>query len=137
MSAILSKSKIRLKRKPESIDEYLAAVPRPARDALTRVRADIRAAAPEATEKISWGMPTFYHQGSLVGFAAFKNHCSLFVMSGTFLDPYREEFDRYEMTKSAIQFPHDQPLPAALVKKIVRARLAENARKAKQRKRKR
>lgn len=137
MKTVMSKSKIRPSRKPESIDDYLASVPRPARDTLAKVRADIRAAAPEAAEKISWGMPTFYHQGGLVGFAAFKNHCSLFVMSGTFLDPYREEFDRYEMTKSAIQFPHDQPLPAALVKKIVRARLAENARKAEQRKRKR
>jgi len=58
-------------------------------------------------------------------------------MSGTFLDRYRETLDRYEMTKSAIHFPHDQPLPSALVKKIVRARLAENARKAEQRKRKR
>ncbi|NMC42929.1 MAG: hypothetical protein GYA46_03345 [candidate division Zixibacteria bacterium] len=137
MKTASSKNNVRPNPKPQTVDDYLASVPRPARSTLVKIRADIRAAAPGATEKISWGMPTFYHQGGLVGFAAFKNHCSLFVMSGTFLDRYRETLDRYEMTKSAIHFPHDQPLPSALVKKIVRARLAENARKAEQRKRKR
>ncbi len=136
MKTVYRKSEVRLNRKPETIDDYLASIPQPARDTLTKLRKIIKAAAPDATEKISWQMPTFNQQGGLVGFAAFKNHCSLFVMSGSFLDRYREELNSYEMTKSAIHFPSDKPLPAALVRKIVRARIAENAKKAERKKRK-
>jgi len=130
MKTVSGKRAVGVIRKPENVDDYLATVPLPARDTLTKLRQLIRAAAPEADEKISWRMPVYYQQGSLVGFAAFKNHCSLFVMSGSFLDGYREELSAYEMTKSAIHFPFGKPLPAALVKKIVKARLAENAENA-------
>jgi uncharacterized protein YdhG (YjbR/CyaY superfamily) len=125
-----------VKAKSKTVDDYLASVPPSARDTLAKIRAVIKTTAPEATEKISWGMPTFYHQGGLVGFAAFKNHCSMFVMSGTFLGQFRKELGRYETTKGTIHFPHDKPLPSTLVRKIVRARLAENAQKAEKRKRK-
>jgi uncharacterized protein YdhG (YjbR/CyaY superfamily) len=130
MRTVSPKGKIRPNPTPQTVDDYLALVPQPARDTLAKIRKIIKAAAPEAVEKISYRMPIFHYQGGLVAFAAFKNHCSLFVMSGSFLDRYRKEFRAYEMTKSAIHFPLDRPLPAALVKKIVRARLAENARKA-------
>jgi uncharacterized protein YdhG (YjbR/CyaY superfamily) len=123
-----------VKAKSKTVDDYLASVPPSARDTLAKIRAVIKTTAPE--EKISWGMPTFYHQGGLVGFAAFKNHCSMFVMSGTFLGQFRKELGRYETTKGTIHFPHDKPLPSTLVRKIVRARLAENAQKAEKRKRK-
>jgi uncharacterized protein YdhG (YjbR/CyaY superfamily) len=125
-----------VKAKSKTVDDYLASVPPSARDTLAKIRAVIKTTAPEANEKISWGMPTFYHQGGLVGFAAFKNHCSMFVMSGTFLGQFRKELGRYETTKGTIHFPHDKPLPSTLVRKIVRARLAENAQKAEKRKRK-
>ncbi len=137
MKAVARKSGVRSNRKPENVDDYLASVPQPARDTLIKLRKLIRAAAPDADEKISYRMPTYNQQGGLVGFAAFKNHCSLFVMNGSFLDKYRKELSSYEMTKSAIHFPIDKPLPAGLVKKIVRARIAENAKKAERKKRRR
>jgi uncharacterized protein YdhG (YjbR/CyaY superfamily) len=136
MKPVSGKTGAKLNRKPETIDDYLASIPQPARDTLAKLRKIIRAAAPDAVEKISWQMPTFNQQGGLVGFAAFKNHCSLFVMSGSFLGRFQEELSSYEMTKSAIHFRSDKPLPAALVKKIVRARIAENAEKAERKKRK-
>jgi len=87
----------------------------------------IRAAAPaEATEGISYGMPAFRYKGALVGYAAFKQHCSFFPMSGAILDTMPDELKNYQTSKGTIQFPMDKPLPAALVKKIVKARIAEN-----------
>lgn len=115
---------------PKNVDEYLAGVPEPARSTLEKIRAMIRSAAPaEATEAISYGMPTFQCDGPLVGFAAFTGHCSLFVMSGTLLEGFKKELKGFSTSKGGVRFPVDKPLPAALVKKLVKARIAQNAKK--------
>jgi uncharacterized protein YdhG (YjbR/CyaY superfamily) len=112
---------------PKNVDEYLAGVPEPARSTLNRVRAAIRSTVPpEATEAISYRMPTFKYKGSLVGFAAFSNHCSLFPMSASVIEAFKNELKDFHTSKGTIRFPVDKPLPAALVKKLVKARIAEN-----------
>ena len=117
---------------PRNIDEYLAGVPQPARSTLNKVRAAIRAAAPaEATEAITYGIPTFKYDGSLVAFAAFSNHCSFFPMSLAVMDAFKDELKGFYTSKGTIRFPVDKPLPATVVKKLVKARLAEKERKKK------
>jgi uncharacterized protein YdhG (YjbR/CyaY superfamily) len=110
----------------KDMDGYLAALPADMRAALERLRKQIRAAAPKAIEGISWGMPSFKLSGLLVGFAAFKNHCSFFPMSVSVMNAHRKELKPYDTSKGTIRFPADRPLPAALVTKIVKARIAEN-----------
>jgi uncharacterized protein YdhG (YjbR/CyaY superfamily) len=113
--------------KATSVEEYLAAVPEPARSTLLKMREMIRAAAPkEATEKLSYGMPAFYYKGGLMAYAAFAKHCSLFPMSGSLIKQYEMELAGYKTSKGTIQFPQNKPMPAALVKKLVKARVAEN-----------
>jgi uncharacterized protein YdhG (YjbR/CyaY superfamily) len=112
------------------VDEYLAGVPEPARSTLSRVRAVIRSAAPpEATEVISYRMPVFKYQGMLLGFAAFSSHCSLFTMSPAVMETFKNELKGFDTSKGTVRFPVDKPLPAALVKKLVKARIAENEHK--------
>ena len=116
---------------PKSVDDYLAAVPEPARSTLQRVRAAIRSAVPEeAIEAISYGIPAFKYNGTLVWFAAFSNHCSFFPTASV-IQAFKNELKEYEISKGTIHFPVDKPLPATLVKKMVKARLAENAQKKK------
>jgi uncharacterized protein YdhG (YjbR/CyaY superfamily) len=111
----------------KSVDEYLARVPEPARSTLNKVRATIRSAAPpEATEVISYGVPTFQYKGSLMGFAAFSNHCSLFPMNGSVVDTFKNELKDFQTSKGTIRFPIDKPLSAALIKKLVKARIVQN-----------
>jgi uncharacterized protein YdhG (YjbR/CyaY superfamily) len=115
---------------PKDIDEYLAGVPEPARATLNKVRAAIRLAAPlEATEAISYGIPTFKYKGSLVAFAAFSKHCSFFPMSLAVMKASEGELKKFYTSKGTIRFPVDKPLSPALVKKLVKARLAEKERK--------
>jgi uncharacterized protein YdhG (YjbR/CyaY superfamily) len=119
---------------PKNIDEYLARVPEPARGTLKKIRGMIRAAAPaEATEAISYGIPMFKYKGILVGFAAFTNHCSFFPGSSKVLDKFASELNKYQTSKGTIRFPMDKPLPAALVKKLVKLRVAKNESKEKSR----
>ena len=113
---------------PKNVDEYLAGVPEPARSTLNRVRAAIRSAVPEATEAISYQMPGFKYKGGLLAFAAFSNHCSLFVGSSV-MEAFKNELKDFHTSKGTIRFPVDKPLPAALVKKLVKARIAENEHK--------
>ncbi len=114
--------------KPTSVEDYFAGLPERSRVALGRLRAAIRAAAPEATDAISYGMPAFtMHRRSLVCYAAFKDHCSLFPMSMQVIESHREELEAYLSGKGTIRFGMDERLPTALVKSIVRARVAENA----------
>ena len=109
----------------KTVDQYLAAVPEPARSTLSRIRAAIRSAAPsEATEVISYGMPAFRHKGVLVWFAAFSDHCSVFP-TAAIIEEFESELKGYTISKGTIQFPADKPLPAALVKKMVKARVAQ------------
>ena len=117
---------------PTSVDEYLAGVPEPARSTLNKVRAAIRSAVPpEATEAISYRIPTFRYKGALVAFAAFSNHCSFFPMSSSLIETFKSELKDFHTSKGTIQFPVDKPLSAALVKKLVRARIAQNENKQK------
>jgi uncharacterized protein YdhG (YjbR/CyaY superfamily) len=110
---------------PKSVDEYLAGVPEPARSTLNKVRAVIRSAVPpEATEAISYGIPAIKYKGGLIWFAAFSNHCSLFPGSSV-IKALKNELQDYETSKGTIHFPVDKPLPAALVKKLVKTRMAE------------
>jgi uncharacterized protein YdhG (YjbR/CyaY superfamily) len=112
---------------PKDIDEYLARVPEPARTTLSKVRAAIRSAVPrEATEAISYGMPTFKYKGSLLAFGAFKNHCSLFPMSLAVVAAFKKELKDFPTSKGTIHFPLDRPLPVPLLRKIVKARIAQN-----------
>jgi uncharacterized protein YdhG (YjbR/CyaY superfamily) len=111
----------------KTVDKYLANVPEPARTTLQHVRAVIRSVVPkETTEVISYGIPMFKFRGMLVGYAAFKNHCSLFPTGSRVLDQFAKELAGHRTSKGTIQFPPDQPLPDALIRKIVRARVREN-----------
>jgi uncharacterized protein YdhG (YjbR/CyaY superfamily) len=116
---------------PKTVDDYLAGVPEPAHSTLQRVRAAIRSVLPaEATEVISYGIPAFTYKGPLVWFAAFSNHCSLFP-GASVIKEFEGELKAYKISKGTIQFPVDKPLPAALVKKMVKMRLAEKGQKKK------
>lgn len=115
---------------PKNVDEYLAGVPEPARSTLNKVRAVIRSAVPpEATEGIGYRMPVFRYKGPLVGFAAFRNHCSFFPMSVSVMEAFKNELKDFSTSKGTIRFPVDKPLAAALVKKLVKARIAQNEHK--------
>ena len=118
--------------KPNDIDEYLAKVPPEARATLEKLRKTIRAAAPQAVEVISYGMPMFKYHGMLAGFAAFKDHCSFFPGAAV-IEAHREELKRYKTSKGTIRFPISKPLPAALVKKLVKARIKQNEAKVSRR----
>jgi uncharacterized protein YdhG (YjbR/CyaY superfamily) len=110
---------------PKSVDEYVAGVPEPARSALKKMRAAIRSAAPrEATEVISYGIPAFKHKGTLVWYAAFSNHCSLFPTASVIAE-FKNELKGFTTSKGTIHFPIDKPLPPALVRKLVKARVAQ------------
>jgi len=115
---------------PKTVDEYLASVPEPARGTLEKMRVAIRSAAPAgATEVISYRIPMFKYKGMLMGFAAFANHCSLFPGLAP-VQLLKKELKGFETSKGTIRFPVDKPPPAALVKKLVKARIVENERKS-------
>ena len=115
---------------PASVDDYLAGIPEPARSTLNRIRAVIRSVVPpEATEAIGYRLPTFRYKGALVAFAAFSDHCSFFPMSAALIETFKKDLEGYSTSKGTIRFPLDKPLPAALVKRFVKARIAQNERK--------
>jgi uncharacterized protein YdhG (YjbR/CyaY superfamily) len=110
---------------PKNVDEYLAAVPEPARGTLNKMRAAIRSAVPpDATETISYGMPAFKYKGVLVWFAAFSNHCSFFPTAFV-IEAFKDELKGFSTTKGTIHFPTNKPLPTTLVKKLVKARVGQ------------
>ena len=111
--------------RPKTVSAYIAAAPAPARKMLKQLRSAVRAAAPKAEEKISYGMPYYSHHGRLVYFAAFKNHVSLYVW-GRILKRYTAEIRLYQTTRATLQFPLGTRIPVALVKKLVTARRKEN-----------
>ena len=114
--------------KPRSIDEYLAGVSDEQRVALEKLRKTIHAAAPGAEECISYQLPAFRLDGRpLVAFGAGRSHCALYPMSAATIDSHREELQAYQTSKGTIRFDPGRPLPAALVRKLVKARIAENA----------
>jgi uncharacterized protein YdhG (YjbR/CyaY superfamily) len=114
---------------PQTVDEYLARVPEPGRSTLQKIRATVRSIAPpETTEAISYRIPAFKYKGMLVWYAAFSDHCSLFPGSSV-LAKYKDEIKNYAVSKGTIRFPVDKPLPATLLKRLVKAKIAENKKK--------
>ncbi len=109
---------------PGEVDEYLGGVEEPGRSTLQTLRRTILEIVPDAEQVISYGVPAFRARGETVaGFAAFKNHLSYLPFSGSVLPQLADELDGYAMTKSSLHFPVDRPLPRALVKKLIAARL--------------
>jgi uncharacterized protein YdhG (YjbR/CyaY superfamily) len=109
-----------------TVDDYLAGLSDDKRAALEKLRRIIRAAAPKAEECISYQLPAFRLNGMLVAFGATANHCAFYAMSSSTLSALKEELKGYDTSKGTIRFQSDQPLPAALVRKVVKARIAEN-----------
>jgi uncharacterized protein YdhG (YjbR/CyaY superfamily) len=114
--------------KPDTFDGYLAALSADKRAALEKLRKIIRAAVPKAEECLSYGLAAFRLDGKpLVALGAGANHCAFYPMSGATLAAHKDELSNYETSKGTIRFQADKPLPAALVRKLVKARIAENA----------
>jgi uncharacterized protein YdhG (YjbR/CyaY superfamily) len=117
---------------PASIDEFIKTCPAEVQKKLTQIRQLVRSVAPEATEKISYQMPTFYLNGNLVHFSAFKNHIGFYPGSGQIVfGKFKKELSKYKSGKGSVQFPLDEELPLALIKRIVQYRAEENRKKAK------
>lgn len=109
------------------VDAYFAGLPEDARRALERMRTIILAAAPEASARIAYRVPVFKYRGhDLVGLAAFPDHCSLLLMSTGIIEAHAEALARYDTAKGTVRFPAAKPLPATLVTRLVKARIAEN-----------
>jgi uncharacterized protein YdhG (YjbR/CyaY superfamily) len=116
----------------KSVDEYLAGVPEPARSTLIKMRAAIRSALPsDATETISYKIPAFKRKNILIWFAAFSDHCSLFP-TAAIIEDFKDELKGFSTSKGTIHFSTDKPLPTALIKKIVKARLKQDQSKERQ-----
>jgi uncharacterized protein YdhG (YjbR/CyaY superfamily) len=109
----------------KSVDGYIAAAAMPAQPILRQLRQVIRAAAPKADERISYGMPTYEYHGRLAYFAAFKNHVGLYAV-GKAHDMYAKELGAYLSGASTAQFPIGEPLPVDLIRNVVQARVKEN-----------
>lgn len=117
------------KSKFETIDQYIATFPAEIQAILEKIRHVIQEAAPEATEKIGYQMPTFVHNGNLVHFAAFKKHIGLYPAPSGIV-AFKEQLAKYKGAKGSIQFPLDKPMPYELISEIVKYRVAENIEKA-------
>lgn len=112
-------------RKYNTIDEYIAGMPDELQARLQSIRKLIKQQAPDAQEKISWQMPTFYLYGNLIHFAAAKNHIGIYP-GASGVEHFARELQAYKTSKGAIQLPHNKPIPEELLKKIVRFRVQEN-----------
>jgi uncharacterized protein YdhG (YjbR/CyaY superfamily) len=114
---------------PKSIDEYILQYPQEIQEILKTLRKVINESAPNADEKISYGMPTFVLNGNLVHFAAFKNHIG-FYPTPSGINTFKQELSEYKTSKGAVQFPIGKPIPYDLISKIVKFRVDENKSKA-------
>jgi uncharacterized protein YdhG (YjbR/CyaY superfamily) len=122
-------SATKTKSAPLTVDEYLARIPAASRKIFSALRSAIRSAVPRASvEIISYGIPAFKHDRVLVWFAAFSNHCSLFPTS-SIIKEFKSELKDFSTSKGTIHFPIDRPIPTRLVKKLVKARVAQTANK--------
>ena len=122
-------------KKPEDFEQYFAAFPNETQKILQQVRETIQKAAPEATEKISYAMPTFYFHGNLVHFAAYQNHLGFYALpSGN--EAFQAAISKYKSGKGSIQFPINEPMPLELIAQIVQFRVQENLLKAEAKKKK-
>ena len=118
------------KNPPMNVDAYIQACPKEIRSKLQQIRSIIKKTAPAAQERISYGMPYYSYNGRLAYFAAFKNHISLFVPPPV-IDEHKNELKEYATTKATLHFSFDKPLPAALIKKLVKSRMKKNEAKKK------
>ncbi|MFO1459417.1 MAG: DUF1801 domain-containing protein [Verrucomicrobiota bacterium] len=117
-----------MNRKPTSVDEYLDALDAVRRSTLLTLREHIRRSAPGAEECLSYSLPAFRLNGrALVAYGAARNHCALYPMSSSVLAAFRDRLGAYDTSKGTLRFPIDRPIPASLLRQIVRARIAENA----------
>lgn len=124
-------SKRKARSEPQTVEEYLARVPEPARSALNQIRAAIRSVVPpETTEIISYRIPAFKHKKVLVWYAAFLDHCSLFPTAAV-IEKFKDELKGFSTSKGTIHFPLDKALPTALIKKIVKERVVQSEGKKK------
>jgi uncharacterized protein YdhG (YjbR/CyaY superfamily) len=116
-----------MKSKPRTIDEYLRRAKADQRIGLEELRKIVREVAPGVEELISYGIPAFRLNGrSLVFFGAWANHCAFYPGSSTTLKKFRDDLRGFQVTKSTIRFTPDNPIPVALVKKLIKARIREN-----------
>jgi uncharacterized protein YdhG (YjbR/CyaY superfamily) len=113
----------------KNIDEYISLFPKETQALLKQMRTTIKEVAPDAEEAIKYQLPTFVLYGNLVHFAAFKNHIG-FYPAPTGIEEFKKELSAYKTSKGAVQFPLDKPLPLALIRRIVKFRVAENLKKA-------
>ena len=115
---------------PETIDEYILQYPPDIQEILSKLRQVIKQAAPEATEKMSWQMPTFALHGNLVHFAVHKKHIG-FYPAPSAIEAFKQELAEYKSAKGSVQFPLNKPMPYELISRIVNFRVAENSENAK------
>jgi uncharacterized protein YdhG (YjbR/CyaY superfamily) len=119
------KAKTKTRPAPKTVNQYLARVPESSRSTLNKMRATIRSAVPkDAVEIISYGIPAFKQKRVLVWYAAFSNHCSLFP-TAAIIEKFKSDLKPFSKSKGTIHFPTDKPLPTALIKKLVKARVAQ------------
>ena len=119
-------TKIRMAGGPESVEEYLAALPVTVQEIIGHLRSVIRSAAPESKEIFRYRIPIFVHHGHLVGYAAYQDHYSLHLMSPELMERFSDELRPYGKTTATIHFSYDDTLPRDLVHRLVKARMAEN-----------
>lgn len=113
----------------KNTDEHIAGFPSPVKERLEKLRAAIKKAAPKAEELISYGIPTFKQNGNLVHFAGYKNHIGFYPGAGG-IEAFKKELSAFETSKGTVQFPHDKPLPLAIISQIVKFRVMQNNEKA-------
>ena len=113
-----------------TIDEYIATFPKETQKILKDIRATIKAAAPDAEEKISYQMPTFFLNGNLIHFAAYKNHIGIYPTPNG-IESFKKELSKYKGAKGSVRLPIDEPMPLKLISRIVKFRVVENLKKAK------
>jgi len=118
-------------KKPKSVDEYISYFQKKDQKLLEQVRTIIQETAPKAEEVISYGMPGYKLNGMLVWFAGFNNHIGFYPRGSSAIIAFKKELAGYKTSKGAIQFPKDERLPIALIKRMVKYRVAENLEKAK------
>jgi uncharacterized protein YdhG (YjbR/CyaY superfamily) len=112
-------------KKAKDVSAYVAAAPKEIREKLAKLRATIKAVAPKAEERLSYGMPYYHYKGRLAYFAYAKNHIGLYVPPPVVAD-HKKELAKYETAMATVRFPNDKPLPIGLIKKLVRARVKKN-----------
>ena len=113
-----------------TVDEYISSFPKETQKILKDIRATIKAAAPDAEEKISYQMPTYYLNGNLIHFAAYKDHIGIYPTPNG-IESFKKELSKYKSAKGSVRLPIDEPMPLKLISRIVKFRVAENLKKAK------